>query len=364
MSITTKKLLTGAVALIVLIALLIGSLYLRSWNNQANYQQTTNTDGEHGIYIIDHPEFGFKFEISDEFFSGYQDFQTGYAFSYYLPTTDPEWGQGFAKMLTVAAIPKGEADLKKAACDNDLYEQLDTPFDCLVFSHSLGENQFYYFVQLPQIEAGPADLEAKGTEQAIADALANMEIYDITQPAQELSFQSMDSGAEFDYPYFIDRALYDRADLESIGAQINLPAELDGELSYFAEKELFKLLPIEYCALSGECRPTTTNFAINLGPSGKTLMELKNSDLGSSLVQRRIGDHSVYTYEVGAEGEGIIYYFVLGPNDQMYAVALKYLNEQVVTKYSNEQSFTPFSQQKTITENIIKSLVFQVPINE
>jgi hypothetical protein len=367
---STKKILTFIGVLLILLVLFAGSVYLKNRHTSTRPTQENNTS-QNGVYTVDNEELGYKFEISDKYFGvnnkTYQEIRNGYLTSYYLKTTDPEWtkdGKNYAEVLTIGAVTKREANLKKPVCAKNNIKLLDTPFDCLIFDQPLGSNKYLYFVVYPHTEEYPKDLSEIKISEAIDEALKNIQIYDPVSEPLTLKYNSYEYGFEFSYPSYIDRAFWDPAKNEELGAQIELPREIDNNQTNISEKVLLHTLPIQYCALSGECRPTTLNFAINVGYTGKTLKQLRESDGGKSLTQKTIGDKLTYVYEIGAEGEGIIYYFTEGPNNKMYVVALRYLNEQIVTKYKTASGFTSFEEQKTTAENIIKNLNFQTPLNQ
>jgi hypothetical protein len=360
-----KSVLIGAGIIAVLAIIAMIALAFQNKN-------TAPAEDSRGFYIIEHPEIGFRFKASDEFFVGFQEYQTGYTFSYDLPTKDPEWNKfsKYANVLNIVAVPRAEAEAKRNICEQNLTNQMDSPFDCLIFDNPIGQNKYFYFTTIPLIEAGPEDLQARGVYEEIADMVQNIEFFDPPQAPTHLKFKSAETGIELKYPANLDRALFDRAKFEELGASITLPRELNsGDLFHFAEKELFRIIPVQYCSLSGECRNSTTNFVINFGPTGYgdtkfTLQDFYKSEIGSSLNKRLIGNHTVYIYEIGAEGEGIIYYFVLAPKDNIYVVALKYINEQVMLNYKNAKGFVPFADQMRTAEDIIKSLTFQIPLRE
>lgn len=360
-----KSLTVGAIFAILLIAFFVTTVM----KNKVIEKNANNKDRLHGSYLIQNENLGFKFNISDEFFSGYQEEQQGYITNYYLPTKDSEWGQKYAKVLTIAAVPKTEAKQKEQICKDGSTAVAETPFDCIAFDNPIGENKYFIFATIPLIEAGPTDLQEKGVYDGIDEALKQATFSDPESMPKNLVYQNLTAGYELNYPSNLDRVFFDRANLEKLNAEITLPTQLGAESNHFADKEIFITLPVQYCALSGKCSPTTTNFAINFGPTGMTLKELQQSGLAKSLIKKNLGSEEygtdkIYTYEEGAEGEGVIYNFLVSGDNKVYSVALKYLDEQVIPKYKTTKGFTSFTQQKAIFEDIVKNVRFQTPLNE
>jgi hypothetical protein len=88
-----------------------------------------------------------------------------------------------------------------------------------------------------------------------------------------------------------------------------------------------------------------------------------SSQLGKSLTKLQVNGTNVYSYNMGAEGEGIEYHFVVSANpDQIIVFIHKYIDETVVHNYASVKDFTKFTDQKRIVNDMIKSLVFQQPI--
>lgn len=363
-----KVALTFALVLVVLILAFFGSVYLA---NKAKQKQALMQDDsrQYGSYLVENKDFGYKFDISDKYFAGYQEEQQGYTTSYYIPTKDPEWGQKYAKVLTIVAIPQAEVKEKEAVCKESSTVDQETPFDCIAFDSVIGKNKYYTFATLPLIEAGPTDLTAIGVDEGVEKALKKAQFYDPSSAPQNLKHEDLFVGYELTYTASLGQVFVDRADVEEFKGNIMLPRQMGEDFSYnFADRELFLLLPVEYCGLSGQCINQTLNFSINFGQTGATLSDLQKSELWKSLRKKPVAGNKseanvVYSYEEGAEGEGIIYNFIITPNNEVFAVALKYLDEQVNTKYKTTPGFISFTKQKEIFENIVKSVSFQTSIN-
>jgi hypothetical protein len=188
-----------------------------------------------------------------------------------------------------------------------------------------------------------------------------MEIFDIASEPKLFMHENLSSGYKLSYPSNL---------LDRIPDSLNFSIPIDDSGPFYPNPGLSYSLPIKYCSLSGECQPTTLNFAIITGQLELTQTQLLKTPIAKSLTKLLVGDNTVYQYQEGAEGEGIIYNFVLnesaGPqtSPKIFVVALKYLDETVVATYARQKSFIKFSEQKEITNKLIKSLEFSIPINQ
>lgn len=353
-------------ALIILAILFAGSIYLKN-HSEPIKSIVENSQNKPGITVVDNKEFGYRFEIDDKFFQihdqSYKVSRDGYYVSYYLKTTDPEWtkdGNNFAEVLTIGAVSNKEVESKKAVCAKNDIELQDSPFDCLAFDQPLGHNKYFTFVKIPHVEQYPKDFDEVKLYEAITESLKNIKTYEPSSEPTNLHYDDYLAGFSFDYPANLDRALYNLEKYVDMGASL----EINKDLYVFANKKLYNIIPVKYCGLSSKCQPVTLNFSINVGGITLTKDQLLNSDVGKSLTTQKIGSKNVYVYEMGAEGEGMNFYFLEGPQNKLYGIAWKYINEQVVTKYKTAPGFIAFNGQKTIVENIIKSFKFNEPINK
>jgi hypothetical protein len=119
----------------------------------------------------------------------------------------------------------------------------------------------------------------------------------------------------------------------------------------------------EYCNLAGNCKPTTTDLEISAIVVDVPLASLKKAKLGDldpteDLVTNTEipATYEVTFVEMGAEGEGINYYFISLNDKQTLVISKKYLNENILTSYQNNPDFIPFFEQGRIVINIIESL--------
>lgn len=365
-----KNVLSIIGAIIILLVLFVGASYLQSRDPSRNNVAAPGNN-EQGDFVIKNDEFGYSFEMSEVHFGAndhaYKEIRNGYNTTYYLKLSDQEAqvnDQQYTDVLTIGAVTMREYNQNKAMCakNNTILQQ--TPFDCMVYDQPLGHNKYLYFFEYPQIVQYPQEFEDVKLGDAIAASLKNIKIFDPAVEPLSLQFDSQQLGYSFNYPSYTDRTFWDPDNNRELGAEIKLPKEFDSEESNIGEKVIMHTLPIQYCALSGKCNPTTLNFAINVGYSGRTFKQLRTSSIWEGMQHKTIGEYNVYIYEIGAEGEGIIYYFADGPDNKIYVVALKYINEQVMPKYKTASGFTSFEEQKATAENIIKILDFQDPMNK
>lgn len=187
----------------------------------------------------------------------------------------------------------------------------------------------------------------------------NSQNTDEPQPVSEGSTKSYtDPINAFAFTYSADLDQYDPNKLSSVPDF--MPSSLANS-SFYTNKVLAKILPVQYCGLSGQCQSTTTNFIINVEGGQLSEQDLISSEIGPSLIKTQINGHTVYKYEIGAEGEGIIYYYVLSDDGRAVIFELKYLNEQVSAKYKTVDGFVPYADQIKTTEQIIQTLKFNSP---
>ena len=113
-------------------------------------------------------------------------------------------------------------------------------------------------------------------------------------------------------------------------------------------------IPVEYCALSGKCKPTTTNMSI-----GSTIRtEDFNADSYPDLTfeRKNYGKISVYEAQMGAEGEGIVYTYIPLPNNRLLIVYRTFIDENTLINYKTAKGFIPLTQQEQIYSQIISSI--------
>ncbi len=357
---STKKIISLLGILAILIALFFVSLSLRDKSRTNLQRNNSGQSNEHGFYTVENKDLGYKFELSDEFFSKYQEEHHGLTTYYKLPTKDIKWntnGTLYADVFAVTAYSKLEVEKDRKTCETKHGE----PFQCEWYDNASGENNFYYFVVSPTQDP-PDDFIASGVVGEGLTAGRVMQTFNIQEPPKTFTYENLNKGYSFNYPSYLS------SDNNEVVNSLGLPFSTDK--IFTPEPGLSWVLPIKYCALSGQCQPNTLNYAIVLGQLDFTEAQLLKTPIAKSLTKLLVGDQTVYEYQEGAEGEGIIYQFVLnesaGPqtSPKVFVVALKYLDETVNHAYDGEANFISFNTQKKIVTNIIKSLEFQTSINK
>ncbi len=355
-----KKVLSLLAILVILIALYFVSLKLRD-QSRTNLQRNNSGQSDlQGTYQIENKELGYKFELTDKFFSRYQEERHGLTTYYKVPTKDIKWnadGTIYADVFAITAIPKPEVEKFGKICDGRSKELSR----CELLNNNDGKNNFYYFVVTPTQDPPSDFIESGIVDEGLKFAKA-MQTFDITGTPTNFVYENLAKGYSFTYPSYLSNENNDA--VNSIG----LPFVINK--NFYPEPGLSLTLPIKYCALSGKCQPSTVNLAIALGQIDLTEAQLLKTPISQSLIKSLVGGQTVYRYEEGAEGEGIIYNFVLnesnGPkvSPKIFVVALRYIDETVNRAYADQTTFIPFGKQKQIVSNIIKSLEFQTPINK
>lgn len=349
-----QKYLAGLGTLAVLAALFFGAQFLREKYvpiNNTNQPVATNSDKN----LIENKTLGFSFELPKNKYPEVKVEQSGYITYIYLPTKDKDWnaqGRYYANAFAIAATPIEQAEKNRTKCQMG---QMDDPYACMPFTSSIGKNKYFYFTSSGPQE-GPAEFITAGLIDGIKQATDHLTVFDPPSKPANLTMQVFEKGYEYSYPAYLEVS-----DYTNFTASLSLPAELSSN-DYITDKALANILPVQYCALSGICQPTTTNFAVYIGAIDLTEKNLLQSGLGQSVTKTTVGNYSVYKYEQGAEGEGIIYYFLFGSNKKMTVVALRYMNEQVMARYQTVPNFVKYTDQIKTTEKIIQSLKFTTPL--
>ncbi len=116
----------------------------------------------------------------------------------------------------------------------------------------------------------------------------------------------------------------------------------------------------EYCALSGECRPTTQDFGFNASVINSPLSDVQKSLGGSALPlqTKTFGSvHAIVTNQ-GVEGEGINYYFIAMPGNKTLMFSQRYIDENILVGYKGAKDFIPLAEQNKMMGEIISTLTF------
>lgn len=330
----TKKIISLVVLLIVLVALFVGSLYLRNKNSE-KFEQISNNNN--GLYTSN-AELGYEFTIANQNIDGWEEERQGYQTWYYLPTTDRDWnkdGNFYSVVYSVTAIPKAEVEKSRKICDNN---QQESWYECVAFTHTIGENNLYTFVSIPAQDAPQDFVDSMIIENVTNQIKTTFKTFNVSNP-QVLSYDYKKSG-------FGIKASTDLSTDYSASDNISLPFETD---KFSQDIGLSKILPIQYCGLSGECQPTTTNYAVTVGLLDLTETQLLAFPIADDFTKVNRNLATIYEYSQGAEGEGINYFFLVMPDSKIFVVAHRYLDETTNLRYKNVKNFTTYKKQ---TENV------------
>lgn len=113
---------------------------------------------------------------------------------------------------------------------------------------------------------------------------------------------------------------------------------------------------VQYCAPSGECKPTTTDFKFGIAIVDTPLTKIK-AEPGTKAEILTLGENKdVLTYSQGAEGEGVVYYFLSIAPGKTLMLYQPYIDENVLVNYKKVKDFLPFTKQKETMKEIITSL--------
>lgn len=336
--------------LIALLAI-IGLIYWVA-NREPASQGTEITYGGH--YTITNDQFGYKFDMPDKYFVGYQEHRQGYATQYLIPT---EGISGkYTPVFSILATPKEMAQKFKQLCAQD---RQTAPVQCTDFDQSDGQNNQYYFNIIGSqdselLNGSEADLQK--LEEIHTTVKKGISYFDVMAVPETLTFSVLNTdGYEYSYPAELDRTFEENQ-------VISLPVTFGVPDWTSVAPGIVKIIPVRYCGPSGQCQNSTTNFSINVGLIDFSEQQLLSSQIGPDLIKSRTGGSTIYTFNQGAEGEGINYNFVILPiENKILVVAHKYIDETVVTNYANERTFTSYDKQKNIVSNIIESLNYVIP---
>jgi hypothetical protein len=125
---------------------------------------------------------------------------------------------------------------------------------------------------------------------------------------------------------------------------------------------IFHEIPVQYCSLKGDCFPKTRDFSLGVftvpRPYAAISSEVKKTIGGDETI---LNGRPMYFAQIGAEGEGVFYYFL--PISQTSTVLLthRYMDEQVMPTYKTAPGFISFSRQKDIMHSILNTVVFPRP---
>lgn len=158
-------------------------------------------------------------------------------------------------------------------------------------------------------------------------------------------FTDAENGYSFSYP----QDLY-----KPYGISISLPY---GDRSLLAPRASFKHeINVEYCALSGQCQPTTIDMSFGAVVVPDSLNKILADHPEFKLMEVQRATMKTLEYSEGAEGEGMNYYFFSLPNGKTLILYQRNISEQVVTKYQTVPEFMKFEDQMKTMDKILASL--------
>ncbi len=341
-----KPFLTFILILAVLVAAYFASVYLadKARQNQTGTQDNTATSKN----IYTNSEFGYSLELPADW-TDYKTDQTEENILFYLPTSDPNYtkqGINYGAIFYIVAIPLKEAETQDKKCaspDPDRYWG-----DCIAVLRNIGENNLYRFAW-NIADDYPADFAPEKIDQA--EALSkNIKVFDVKTPASMRTFNRSKEGYSLQYPTNVFTPQY--------GSDVFLPYS-NANATAITAIELAHMVNTEYCALSGECTPTTTNMKFSIANlDDQSFAKLKKTKSGTEFVAQTYGTNKALVLAQGAEGEGAEYYFIENPNGGVLMMSYFYINENIVNKYKTVKGFIPYAQQTHIIEDIVKSIKF------
>ncbi len=121
------------------------------------------------------------------------------------------------------------------------------------------------------------------------------------------------------------------------------------------ETQLIHEIDTEYCALSGECRPTTQDFGVGVAVIPSSLANIAKS-IEQPLLAQKIGNYTFSTVTQGVEGEGINYYFVALNGNTTLMFDQRFIDENTLIGYKNAEGFITFSKQNELMRSILSTL--------
>ncbi len=129
-----------------------------------------------------------------------------------------------------------------------------------------------------------------------------------------------------------------------------------GIASQISVDEFIHEIPIEHCALSGVCTPTTVNMRFGSTLLDDSIATILKTEFGQSLEKYAVADLSVYEVSQGVEGEGMIYSFIPWQDNKTLFLYRTYIDESILAGYQNAKNFIPLAEQEAIYKKIIGSL--------
>jgi hypothetical protein len=334
--------IAGAVIAAAAIAAIV---YFVAFKNPASEVMNNNSNNQEaeGITYTNN-EFGYSL-ILPKIWEGYKTAQAENNILFYIPADGKykDLGYKYGAILYVAAVPLSEVKNQEQKCkipDPNRYWA-----ECAAVTESIGGNNAYKFYTRFADDFMPGhEEEGKAVQKSI-------KFFNVAQAPAKRTFSQVgkDYIFEFQYPTNLFTAEY--------GNDIFLPYRNDNSTA-ISEVVLNHTIPVEHCALSGQCTPTTTDLKVGATVLKDTLATIKNSSIGNQLIPQTYGTTKALVLAQGVEGEGIEYYFIEMPNGKVLMMYYQYINENVVQNYKKAKDFIPYAKQTRIAEDIIKSIKF------
>jgi hypothetical protein len=184
---------------------------------------------------------------------------------------------------------------------------------------------------------------------------SNSNIYDDASQASTDTNQLTYTNSEHKFTFTYPKTL--KAGMEEFTF---LPYGGEGGQQVHTEASFIHEINTQYCAPSGECRPTTQDLAFNVSVINSPLSDVQKS-LGGSAAQLKsetLGGKNVLEVSQGVEGEGINYYFVSLNEGSTLMFDQRYIDQNILVGYKTAPGFIVIDQQNKIMRDIISSLNF------
>lgn len=159
------------------------------------------------------------------------------------------------------------------------------------------------------------------------------------------NFTNSENGFSFEYPSNIFK-------LSQETRQTPLKTSLDN----ITTNILSHTINHEYCGLSGQCKPTTTDIELSWIVVDEKITQVKQKNPDLDYWSEPIKENQFTFAEIGAEGEGINYFFLELPNEKTLIFSHRYINEQLITSYQDVPDFIPYTKQNQIIIDILGSI--------
>lgn len=146
------------------------------------------------------------------------------------------------------------------------------------------------------------------------------------------------------------------SEFEKIGYNITVP---NGQYSMNIDDLItFRhTVEAEYCSPRGDCVPTTTDMIFGVSAFSGNLSEYAKSNPQLTKAPKGVTTYT-YSYNEGAEGEGINYFFIQLANNNIAVVYHQYIDETVLASYKSVPDFIKYKLQQQRISNLLKSFEY------